>query len=244
MPTDTPSKAFQTRFFYRRGWNSLDVIAKVLPALRLSSGRRRSFESKADELSLTRVIEVSDHWTLTQFILVRLLEHTRFKLLRYWSTVIPNVGAAGPTVKADSFACIDLILKLLDAQVTRPTMELATRQRVLGTDLSLLRIQDKSPQTRILVSSSIGKRLNRQRVLGVGLSLLRLRDKILRAIRDKIPRAYNARILELKAGVFSWGKDEPKMGEEEFYILSPETEEEEFYILSPVQRKLKVGSLP
>ena len=35
-----------------------------------------------------------------------------------------------------------------------------------------------------------------------------------------------------KGGVFSWGKDEPEMGEEEFYILSPDTEEEEFYILS------------
>ena len=73
-------------------------------------------------------------------------------------------------------------------------------------------------------------------MLGVDLSLLR--------IRDKIPCACEARILELKDGVFSWGKDEPNTGEEEFYILSPRAEEEEFYILSPVQRKLKVGSLP
>ena len=51
------------------------------------------------------------------------MEYTQFKLLRYWSTAVPGVGATGPTVKADSSACIDLILKLLDAQVTRPTNE-------------------------------------------------------------------------------------------------------------------------
>ena len=45
------------------------------------------------------------------------------------------------------------------------------------------------PQIGILVSSLIGKRLNRQRVLGVDLSLLRL--------RDKIPRACEARIMVL-----------------------------------------------
>ena len=50
---------------------------------------------------------------------------------------------------------------------------------MLGDDLSLLRLQDEIPQTGILVSSSISKRLNRQRVLGVDLSLLRLQDKIL-----------------------------------------------------------------
>ena len=58
---------------------------------------------------------------LTQFILVRLLEYSQFKLLRYWSTVVPSVGAAGPTVKVDSSACVDFILNLLGAQVTRPT---------------------------------------------------------------------------------------------------------------------------
>ena len=58
---------------------------------------------------------------LTQFILVRLLEYTQFKLLRYWSIAVPNVGATGPTVKVDSSACVDFILNLLDAQVTRPT---------------------------------------------------------------------------------------------------------------------------
>ena len=58
---------------------------------------------------------------LTQFILVRLLEYTQFKLLRYWSIAVPSVGATGPTVKADSSACVDFILNLLDAQVTRPT---------------------------------------------------------------------------------------------------------------------------
>ena len=97
------------------------------------------------------------------------------------------------------------------------------RQRVLGADLSLLRPRDKSPQTWILVSSSIGERLNRQRVLDVDLSLLRIRDKSpqnytlvsfslgerlnrqrvlgvdlsLLRIRDKIPRACEARILAL-----------------------------------------------
>ena len=34
---------------------------------------------------------------------------------------VPNVRAAGPTVKADSSVCMDFILKLLDPQVTRPT---------------------------------------------------------------------------------------------------------------------------
>ena len=86
---------------------------------------------------------------------------------------------------------------------------------MLDTDLSLLRLRDKIPQTWILVSFSLGKRLNRQRVLGADLSLLR--------IRDKIPHACEARILELKDGVFSWGKDKPKIREEEFYILSPVT---------------------
>nr|ABB55332.1 hypothetical protein 12.t00050 [Asparagus officinalis] len=55
------------------------------------------------------------------FILVRLLEYAQFKLLRYWSMVVPSVGITGPTMKVDSSACVDLILKLLDAQVTRPT---------------------------------------------------------------------------------------------------------------------------
>ena len=56
-------------------------------------------------------------------------------------------------------------------------------------------------------------------MLGIDLSLLR--------IRDKIPRACEARILGVwKSGVFSWGKDEPDAGEEEFYILSPKAEEE------------------
>ena len=58
---------------------------------------------------------------MTQFILVRLLEYTQFKLLRYWSIAVPGVGAAGPTVKADSSACVDFVLSLLDARVTRPT---------------------------------------------------------------------------------------------------------------------------
>ena len=66
-------------------------------------------------------LRILDRPTLTQFILVHLPEYTQFKLLRYWSMTVLNVGAAGPTVKADSSACIDLILKLLDAQVTRPT---------------------------------------------------------------------------------------------------------------------------
>ena len=34
---------------------------------------------------------------------------------------VPNVGAAGPTVKADSSAFVDLILILLDNRATRPT---------------------------------------------------------------------------------------------------------------------------
>nr|ABB55326.1 hypothetical protein 12.t00043 [Asparagus officinalis] len=91
MPTDTPSKAFRTRLFYRRGWNTLDVIGS---AFSLCKG---------------------------PFILVRLLEYAQFKLLRYWSMVVPSVGITGPTMKVDSSACVDLILKLLDAQVTRPT---------------------------------------------------------------------------------------------------------------------------
>ena len=66
-------------------------------------------------------LRVFEPRTLTQFILIRLLEYTQFKLLRYWSMAVPNVGAAGPTVKADSSACVDFILNLLDAQVTRPT---------------------------------------------------------------------------------------------------------------------------
>ena len=44
-----------------------------------------------------------------------------------------------------------------------------------------------------------------------------------------------------KGGVFSWGKDEPEMGEEEFYILSPDTEEEEFYILSSAGKETRGG---
>ena len=44
-----------------------------------------------------------------------------------------------------------------------------------------------------------------------------------------------------KGGVFSWGKDEPEMGEEEFYILSPDTEEEEFYILSSAGKEARGG---
>ena len=58
---------------------------------------------------------------LTQFILVRLLEYTQFKLLRYWSMAVSSVGVAGPTVKADSSAFVDLILMLLDNRATRPT---------------------------------------------------------------------------------------------------------------------------
>ena len=50
-----------------------------------------------------------------------MLEYTQFKLLRYWSIAVSNVGAAGPTVKADSSACVDFILNLLGAQVARPT---------------------------------------------------------------------------------------------------------------------------
>ena len=60
---------------------------------------------------------------------------------------------------------------------------------MLGADQSLLRLRDKISQTGILVSFSIGKRLNRQHVLGVDLSLLR--------IRDKIPRTCEARIMVL-----------------------------------------------
>ena len=71
-------------------------------------------------------------------------------------------------------------------------------------------------------------------MLGVDLSLLR--------IRDKIPCTCEAQILGFeKGGVFSWGKDEPEMGEEEFYILSPDTEEEEFYILSSAGKETRGG---
>ena len=52
------------------------------------------------------------------------------------------------------------------------------RQRGLGTDLSLLRFQDRIPQNRTLVSFSIGKRLNRRNVLGVDISFLRIQDDI------------------------------------------------------------------
>ena len=56
-------------------------------------------------------------------------------------------------------------------------------------------------------------------MLGADLSLLR--------IRDKLPNICEAQILGFEKGdVFSWGKDEPEMGEEEFYTLSPDTEEE------------------
>ena len=46
---------------------------------------------------------------------------------------------------------------------------------------------------------------------------------------------------EVENCVFSQGKDEPKMEEEEFYILSPGTKEEEFYILSSVGKETRSG---
>ena len=72
-------------------------------------------------------------------------------------------------------------------------------------------------------------------MLGTDLSLLR--------IRDKLPSTCEAWILGVKkkGGVFSWGKDEPEMGEEEFYILSPDTEEEKFYILSSAGKETRGG---
>ena len=81
--------------------------------------------------------------------------------------------------------------------------EQATRQRVLGADLSLLRIQDKSPQTRILVSSSIGKRLNRQRVLGVAYLYL--------GVEIKFP-VHQVPGLEVENCVFFKSKDRLRNG--------------------------------
>ena len=70
-------------------------------------------------------------------------------------------------------------------------------------------------------------------MLGADLSLLR--------IRDKNPCTLEAQILGVEQdGVFSWGKDEPEMGEEEFYILSPDNEEE-FYILSSTGKETRGG---
>nr|ABB55282.1 hypothetical protein 10.t00024 [Asparagus officinalis] len=48
-------------------------------------------------------------------------------------------------------------------------------------------------------------------------------------------------LLRRLSGAFSWGKDEPEMGEEEFYILSPDNEEEEFYILSSTGKETRGG---
>ena len=44
-----------------------------------------------------------------------------------------------------------------------------------------------------------------------------------------------------KGGVFSWGKDEPEIGDDEFYILSPDTKEEEFYVLSSAGKETRGG---
>ena len=74
-------------------------------------------------------------------------------------------------------------------------------------------------------------------MLGADLSLLR--------IRDKLPCTCEAQILGFeKGGVFSWGKDEPEMGEEEFYILSPDAEKKNFIFYLQLERKLEVGSPP
>ena len=65
---------------------------------------------------------------------------------------VPDVGAAGPTVKADSSVCVDLILMLLDDRVTRPTnradASMTRTYRIFGK-LSAMNGSDKPLPTTV-----------------------------------------------------------------------------------------------
>ena len=64
---------------------------------------------------------------------------------------VPTVGAAGPTIKADSSACVDFILNLLGAQVTRPTSGVDTLMtriyRIFGKSSAINGFDEPLPTT-------------------------------------------------------------------------------------------------